>query len=346
VLHWSAFNRVDGLALALACAALYAVARNPQSRRGVALVAALLTAAIFTRQSYALAAPLAAFVFLLSEAPRRRAFELAAMVVGTSLVLGLVLQLMTGGGFLFHIVTANVNPFSWNQVRFRAEELRDNLPGLLVAAGLFLLAGVFWRPRSWWLAAPFVLGAAASAVTIGKTGSNVNYLYELCAALSLAAGALLALPGSSFGVAPWLRAALALALAFQVQSMVAWSEEEYAPRVLGRVEQRAELERMLELVRSAEGPVLADEFMGMLPLAGKRIELQPFELKQLADAGLWDERALTGRIDAGEYAAVLIYDPPDWDSFDERWTGRQQLYILTGYTPGERIADTVVYRPN
>jgi hypothetical protein len=402
VLHWSAFNRVDSLALVLACAALYAVARNPQSRRGLAVVAALLTAAIFTRQSYALAAPLAAFTFLLSEAPRRRAFELAAMVAGASLLLGLLLQLLTGGGFLFHIVTANVNPFIWDQMRFRAKELLANVPVLLAVAGVFVLAGAIWRQRSWWLVAPFLLGAAASATTIGKTGSNVNYLYELCAALSLGAGALLALPNaegttlnaegkaegkaegttlnaeraaaevppyssnatgnrtqtfsvqrsafsvqrSAFSVQTWLRAALVLALAFQVSAMVAWSEEEYAPRVLGRIGQRAELDGMLELVRAAPGPVLADEFMGMLPLAGKRLELQPFELKQLADAGIWDERALTTRIDAREYALILIYDPPDWNSFDERWTGRQQLYILTGYTPGERIANTIVYRPN
>jgi hypothetical protein len=85
--------------------------------------------------------------------------------------------------------------------------------------------------------------------------------------------------------------------------------------------------------------------MGLLPLAGQPIVHQPFEMKQLADAKLWDERALTERIEAREFALILIYDPPDWNSFDERWTGRQRLYILTEYAPAERIADTVVYRP-
>lgn len=342
VLHWSAFSRVDALALALGCAALFAVARRTQGRGGLAVVAALLTAAIFTRQSYALAAPLAAFVFLLRERPRRRAFELAAMVAGASLALALALQLITGGGFFLHIVTANVNPFVLDSVMFRVAESVEHIPLLLALGGLLILLGAWRRPASWWLAAPFLLGALGSAATIGKTGSNVNYLFELCAALSLAAGALLAWASG----APWLRVALALALAWQVGEMVAWSAVDYAPRVLNRVERRGEVERLRQIVAEAEGPVLADEFMALAPLAGRRLELQPFEFKQLAEAGVWDERALNERIDRREYAAILIYDPPDWNSFDERWTGRQQLYILTSYAPAERTADTIVYRPN
>jgi hypothetical protein len=341
VVHWSAFNRVDSLALALCCAALLAAARAPRTRLGLAVVALLLTAAIFTRQSYALAAPLAAFVFLTREAPRRRAFELAGMVAAGSLALLLALQLLTGGGFLFHIVSANVNPFHPRHLVNRAKELAEHLPALLGVGGLFLALGAWRRPASWWLVAPFLVGAAASALTIGKEGSNVNYLYELCAALSLVAGALLAWARER----PWLRAALALVLAWQVGASVAWTEEVYAPRVLERVAARAEVARLMTVVEGAGGPVLADEYMGLLPLAGQPIVHQPFEMKQLADAKLWDERALTERIEAREFALILIYDPPDWNSFDERWTGRQRLYILTEYAPAERIADTVVYRP-
>ncbi|HWQ11361.1 MAG TPA: hypothetical protein VNL77_01105 [Roseiflexaceae bacterium] len=361
-LHWSAFNRVDSLALGLSCAALFAVARWPHRRAGLVTTALLLTAAIFTRQSYALAAPLAAFVWLLREPPRRRAFALVALTGGACLALLLALQLATGGGFFFNVVTANVNPFVWANLRYRLEELRDHLLPLLAAAGLFALLGAWyagrhalgpggWRssptpraagaPPAWWLVAPYLVGAALSALTIGKTGSNVNYLFELCAALSLAAGALLAWAGRR----PWLRAALALGLALQVGAMAAWSRADYAPRALGKVAQRAEIERLLAVVEGAGGPVLADEYMGLIPLAGQRLYFQPFELKQLAEAGVWDERPFTRQLDAREFPAILIYDPPDWNSFDERWTGRQQLYILTGYAPAERYADTIVYRP-
>ena len=202
ILHWSAFNRVDSLALGLSCAALYTVARWPHRRAGLVAAALLLTAAIYTRQSYALAAPLAAFVWLLRESPRRRAFELAAITAGASLAALLALQLITAGGFFFNIVTANVNPFSRNNVRFRAEELRDHALPLLVSAGAFVVLGGWRRPPLWWLVSPYLLGGTLSALTVGKTGSSVNYLFELCAALSLAAGALVHVGGSSTVVRP------------------------------------------------------------------------------------------------------------------------------------------------
>ena len=151
--------------------------------------------------------------------------------------------------------------------------------------------------------------------------------------------------GAWAGAAPWLRAALALGLAWQVSALAEWSREEYEPRVLGKIAQRAEITRLLQVVAGAGGPVLADEYMGLVPLAGGRLAFQPFELKQLAEAGVWDERPFAERIDRQEYPLILIYDPPDWDSFGARWTDRQRLYISTRYAPGERLADTVVYRP-
>ena len=95
-------------------AGLFVVARWSASRKGRIAAAILLTASIFTKQSFALAAPLAAFVWLLYDRPRRKAFELAAWVGGLSLGLFLLFTLLTGGGFFTNIVTANVNPFHWS----------------------------------------------------------------------------------------------------------------------------------------------------------------------------------------------------------------------------------------
>ena len=61
ILSWSPLNRVDSLALGLSMAGLYVVARWPASRKGRIAAAVLLTASIFTKQSFALAAPLAVF---------------------------------------------------------------------------------------------------------------------------------------------------------------------------------------------------------------------------------------------------------------------------------------------
>jgi len=341
ILHWSAFNRVDSLALGLSCAGLLVIARWPDRRGGLVGSALLLTAAIYTRQSMGLAAPLAAFVWLLRTQPPRRAFAFAALVGGASLLLLLALNALTRGGFFFNIVTANVNPFEWDEVTRRKDEIVEHMLYLLIGSGLFLAGAVWARLVSWWLIAPYLAGAAAAALTIGKAGSNVNYLLELMAAFSLVAGALIAWTAKW----RWLRALVLLLLAAQLATLTAWSREEYYPRVLGKVAQKTGLARLAQLVQAADGPVLADEYMGLVPLAGRRLYFQPFEYKQLAEAGLWDDNRLAQAIDRQEFPLLLLYEPPDWDSFDSRWSGPLRRAINRRYTRGEVWAYTVVYRP-
>jgi len=356
IVHWSAFNRIDSLALGLSCAALGVIVRWGETRRGLIWGAALLTAAVYTRQSYALAAPLAAFVWLLR--PRdgvlgwRRAFALAAWTAGMGLGVFLLLNLLTWGGFYFNIVTANVNPFYWNTVWGYARETWTHLPLLLIIGGLFSLAGpllglVGWRLHkgllspTWWLIAPYLVGATASAITIGKSGSSVNYLFEFCAALSLVVGAWVAWPRKW----PLLQALAVLILVPQMAGIVRWTREGRFTWIMGKIAERREIEQMASLVRQADGPVLADEYMGLIPLAGKRLYYQPFELKQLGLAGIWNENGLLQDIADQKFSLLLIYDPPWWNSFQERWTPEQIIFIERYYQIDRRLANTRIYRP-
>jgi hypothetical protein len=341
ILHWSPFNRVDSLALGLSWAGLFVFARWPERRWGIVGSTLLLTAAIATRQSTALAAPLAAFVWLLHTQPRKRAFVFAALLGGFCLLLLLLLNTLTGGGFFLNVVVANVNPFVWAEVRRRVGEIVGHLPYLLIGSALFVAVGLGARARSWWLIAPYLVGATVSAVTVGKVGSNVNYLYELMAAFSLVAGALVAWAANR----PWLRALALLLLAAQVVGMTAWSREEYEPYIRDRVAQRPAIEQLARLVRGANGPVLADEYMGLAPLAGRSLSFQPFEFKQLADAGLWDESRLAQAIDRQEFALILLYEAPEWRSLESRWTPTLLGRIYQRYDRGEVWAHTAVYRP-
>ncbi len=390
IIHWSAFNRIDALALGISCAGLYVVVRWGHTRRGLIWGAALLTASVYTRQSYALAAPMAAFVWLLrpsdgasvgrvgqsnllaltesasskglyrdraslpdSPAGRlRRAFELAAWVAGMGLGVFGLLNLITWGGFYFNIVTANVNPFYWGTVWEYVTEMWKNIPLLLVAGALFLSAGLLlvtvglWRrktlvPKSWWVVAPYLVGATASAITIGKSGSNVNYLFEFCAALGLAVGAWIAWPKKW----PLFQAALMLALVPQVAGIARWTREGRFNWIMGKIAERDEIARMTELAREVDGPVLADEYMALLPLAGKPLYYQPFELKQLYLAGIWDESGFLRDIQEQKFPLLLIYDPQGWNSQRERWTPQQLFYISLYYEETDRLASTIVYQP-
>jgi 4-amino-4-deoxy-L-arabinose transferase-like glycosyltransferase len=370
VFYWSPLNRIDNLALVLSWTGLYVIVRGSsrqaqqqaETRSSYSVLksfqndltgqpwlitgAAFLVAAIFTRQSYALAAPLAAFVWLVHLAPRRRALHLAAMVAGASLLLVLLLTLTSLGGFYTNVVTANVNPFLWSIVHDYATAIWSNMRFMVVGAAAFLLAGAIkpWRAAAWWLVAPYLIGAVLSGLTIGKVGSNVNYLLEFSAALSLAAGALIAWLNKNYWV--W-RTVLVVMVAIQVTTIHNWSKQEYYPRHTARmVLQSADLARLTALVKNTNGVILADEHMALLPLNGKNIYIQPFEFKMMGQAGLWDQQPFVEQIKRKEFALILLYEASNWDSLHGRWTDEQLNAIYANYARGPRLADTIIYIPD
>jgi hypothetical protein len=339
VVGWSPLARVDMLALAFSTAGLYVVTRWPTTWRGVLVSALLLVAAIYTRQSYGLAAPLAAFVWLWTH-DRRRALGLAALVGGGGLILFLILNVLTRGGFFFNVVTANVNEFDVEIVKRHWRDLREAAPALLIFGGAFLFLAPR-RLRSWPLLAPYLVGATLSALTIGKIGSNINYLLELCAALSLVAGTLVAWSSER----PWLRAVLLIFLALQVGQLLKTTLNGPVEGLKWRLVPAKDLKDMEWLVETADGPVLADTFMGMLALQGQSLYIQPFEVTQLANAGLWEQTAFVASIRDQEFPLILIRHFMGWPVYKERWTPEMLSAITENYAPTDFLAETIVYRP-
>jgi hypothetical protein len=86
--------------------------------------------------------------------------------------------------------------------------------------------------------------------------------------------------------------------------------------------------------------------MGLLPLNGKRIRFQPFEMTQLSRDGSWEQDRAVESIRDEEYAVVMMWEPPfARDIKRDRWTGEMLGAIEAHYEPTDRIADMVVYRP-
>ncbi len=354
--HWSMFNRIDELALVLSWAAIFVSVRciglpEPQNfrRRGFWLAVALFVGSIYTRQTYALAASLAVFVWLLFMHRFRRALELGFAVGGIVLALFLVINLLTQGGFYLNIVVSNVNTFKWDTVERYAKEIRDRLTILLGAAVMFAVFERFiarGRTRSWGLVITYLVASAAGSITIGKDGSNVNYLLELSAALSFAAGAALAWLGSlDWRHRVWLQAALVLALAWQVSSMVNWTRDSFIPYMIDRNARIDQVRLALQEAKDAEGIVLADEDMGLVPLAGKSLYFQPFEYKQMYDAGIWDQKAFLADIMNHKFAVILWYNPKTWRAIEARWTRAQIDMINVSYKIDARYGDIIVMKP-
>lgn len=237
-------------------------------------------------------------------------------------------------------MTANVN-------EFRLDILRYNWENLLSAALFPLLVGGFslcllprWQNPLWALAAPYLVGASLSALTIGKVGSNVNYLLELCAALGLAAGAVIAWSRAQAAVPHSLRALFLVLLALGLGRMMHVTLMEKTGDMRNRQVNSTELNKLETLVKETPGTILADEYMGMLTLQGRPLFIQPFEVTQLAKAGKWDQTRLLESIRNREFAAVILYDQP-WSN--ERWTTEMLDAIYSNYTLSGLIAGNKIY---
>ena len=352
VLQWSVLLRVDLLALALSTWALFVVSRWPDSRRAIVLASLLLVGAVYTRQSYGFAAPLAAGVWLWTRRGWRRALLLGGVTAAIGGGLLLILTLMTHGGFWTHVVTANVNALDLNLIVRQSRVLISTAPLMLASGGVLLLLGPGHIP-AWPLLAPYLVGGLASALTVGKVGSNVNYLLELCAALSLGSGALIAWLGQSeedsrSGTGLWKTALGSVALvciALQTGFMVRTSLQGPVQTLKERRQAVRQLAFLEALVRDSEDPILADEFMGLLTLQERKLYLQPFEMTQLALAGLWDQEPLLTQIREQQFSLILIHHFRDWPVYIERWTPRLQAGVRSSYEATRFQVDTVIFEP-
>jgi hypothetical protein len=376
VVGWSALFRIDMLALFFSIAGLTIILKDYEKNTYLALAVGSFVLAAFTRQTMGLAGPLAALIWIwLGNKKQAIKFVLGYAISG--LVIFGVLNIITQGGFFFHIVTANVNPFRWETVAHHAREILNNLPILLGLALVFLAAG--WRfSKAYPILVPHLLASALTAVTIGKVGSNVNYLVEFSASLALAAGFTFAGARHLFGVSPeeqtgltcpkeeipeketisrevrwklWANLGITLILSTLLVIQIAnLTNNSLFTRISShrdRIKPKQEYVFLEETVKRAaeDGPVLADEFMALLPDNGIPLYLQPFEFVQLANAGLWDQTPLITAIEEKEFPLILLHHFQHYPVYLERWTPEMLDSIFDNYVATEMKAETLLFEP-
>ena len=341
IYYWSALARIDSLALALSMAGLFVITRGYRRGGGIILAVLLFTAAAYTRQTYLLAAPLAAFVYMWAQGERFRALAFAVLLGCVVLGLFAIILVGTQGGIFFHIVTANVNALNPDLITHYLNEVTVNFPILLSAGGIYLILGLIFGRPAYWLIAPYLLGAVLVALTISKVGSDVNYLFELSAAFSFAAGGVIALTRRWFP----LRAAAVLALAAAVTMATTLTTQSYYPILRDSAKKASQMDKLVEAIRATDKPIIADEEMGLLALNGKPILFQPFEMSQLALAGLWNQQPFLDALARGDYPIILLYQPSRNPQLRfERWTPEMLRIINNDFRPDFQSAETTVYR--
>ena len=333
--RWGCLARIDLLALAwaLAGALVFALARQGWGR--ALLCSVLLLLAVFTRQS-----EVAAALAVLITAARLQKSQLPRLVVPL-ILLGAgalaTLLLLTSGAAWENLVVANANAFSLERTASMLAELAGRAPVPLVGGAVFAL---LWRrthrgEHPWTclgasLLATYLGTAFLVSLSVGKIGSNVNYLLELLAVACAATGALVAMLSDRAGRRPgtwgwpWLVAAVALL------------GSTWPPRTthakLDTPAVRVPHERVVAFLRELDGPVLAEDTT-LLLLAGRPLLYQPFEYNQLHRQGLWDQAPILRAIEQRELALIVLnfqLDHPHPYALD-RFSGEQLAAMRSHY---------------
>jgi 4-amino-4-deoxy-L-arabinose transferase-like glycosyltransferase len=313
---WSGLARVDLLALAFSLIALWVVIAKSDHLPWLLLAVLCAWCAIFTRQTYMLAMPLAAVTWLWQKS-RRLAIIFSLLLGSTTIAAFGVLNALSNGGFYTHIVVANINQYEIERTWQMGKQLLLTWP---IVLGLMLLAAVrelaaysrqktplqHTSPDFAQLGLPvYTLGAVLSALTVGKVGSDINYFLEVLAAGAIWMGVLVArLP--TFRNLP--RNIILGLLTLQMIWVLTGSYFMYRTSVAARWEKIEQYHALYQQVQNAakQGQVLSDDYLDMVILAGQNIYYQPFEYGQLYQAGYWDADLLAQEIEAQRFSLILI----------------------------------------
>jgi hypothetical protein len=324
---WFDRMRVDMLAVALAFVGVAFVVRSERQPAWLALAMPAFVLSIYTRQTE-LAAPVSALLVLLLVRPR------ATILAGIGgAVLGLCalawLEWATAGGFLRHVITYNINTWTFalllTRLRFQVSY------AVLLAVAIIGLVVLWLRRREetlprgveasrYTIVLPIItvwllLSLIMMVATVGKNGSDVNYFIEPMCVCAVAVGLLIGLCWQAVAGSPGRRdMALRLGLVFATVALVGVMAKR---RPVCYAVQDPELiaiqQNLVQEIAKQNRPVLSEDMVLSLR-AGKEVPIEMAIFHELALKGQWDQRRLTDLIDSHAFAFLVttpdkIYTP-------------------------------------
>jgi hypothetical protein len=339
---WFDRMRVDMLAVALAFVGVAFVVRSERQPAWLALAMPAFVLSIYTRQTE-LAAPASALLVLLLVRPR------ATILAGIGgAVLGLCalawLEWVTAGGFLRHVITYNINTWTFalllTRLRFQVSY------AVLLALAVIGLAVLWLRRRDetlprgaeasrYTIVLPIItvwllLSLIMMVATVGKNGSDVNYFIEPMCVCAVAVGLLIGLCWQAVAGSPGRRdMALRLGLIFATVALVGVMAKRrpvcYAVRDPGLI---AIQQNLVQEIAKQNRPVLSEDMVLSLR-AGQEVPIEMAIFHELAIKGQWDQHRLTDLIDSPAFAFLVT--TPDKTYTPLRYTLEVMAAIERGY---------------
>jgi hypothetical protein len=360
VVFWSAMMRVDMLAIMLGFLGLWLAGRSFRSPWLLYLAVLSFVLGLYTKQT-SISAPLA--VLLVSVVVNRR---LTIKAYGLGLAAGLaglaLLNWVTNGGFVRHLVLYNLNRFSpgaavsliseeWAQAFFLVLALAGLAIGWkrviagtasTIPAAIMLRIGSDPSARLLAILTLNLIFATGMLVTLGKTGASLNYMIEWMCLWSVMIGVLVThSAGQMFAAGTTIVRSLAAAI-ISVMLLAQILIIPPAPGYFG-----ADPEQMKQLVariRDTRRPVLSDD-MVILLRAGKEVPWEPAIFAELASTGRWDERLIIDRIAANEFAFIATQKSPGDPLYENRFTPAVDRALRKAYPRTELLGGMILHLP-
>jgi len=284
------------------------------------LGSAAAVAAVFTKSS-AIAAAVAWGAYLLLNRRWKDLALYAAAAGGAVVLIYALLNLATGGQYYFHTtheIGRRLFFVQFISAFWKETVLRQPLHA--VAAAAALIFPVFWRPRSTDTSGAstgpllnlYLLLTVLMTVSLGKQGSDTNYLLPFLAASTIAVGrwwGLAAVSGPSAALTKLAKAvSLAAAAGITAQALLGGGVLAYR-----HGDFRANLDRQAvfykkisKAVTQFRDPIISWD-MTLLIANDRPVYFEPFPMAQAAYSGVWDQKPILDELRAGRVNLIITY---------------------------------------
>lgn len=307
--RWGVQVNVDMTALALEWTALtgfffYASSGYLKKKYfWIGTVAAV--AAVFTKSS-AIAAAVAWTAHLLWTRRWKDLTLFAAVAGGAVLCTYAALNAATAGQYFFHTTHEIGRRLFFG--RFISDYWRDTVqtqPISAAAAVAALAWPALWRSSGGQgLLNLYLVITVLMTVSLGKQGSDTNYMLPFIAASAAAAGRLWSLPAG--GWKKWIGPIAAVSIA--VQSVFGGGILNFSMQKIreGRAEQKAFYDKLSTVIQKYPDPIICWD-MTLLIANGRPVYFEPFPMAQAAYSGAWDQTPILEDLRNEKIRLIVTY---------------------------------------